>query len=219
MSAFFLISATLDPSFCLLLWVSQTLLPPHTLPPPLIPAIWSHLILNGEPARKREGMRWKRVRAAPLCSSTLLLSTPACSFWLFISCQQYFSLSAWVAHAHAASPPFTPTPHPLLPVHFYLTLFHYASPFWHLVWAFDVILKLIPLCKCEIPFFCLLFLPLVFLLYFVSPHSFFMSLLPKLALLAHPPTLMAPVFISVCLYNLHFMNLLFEGYFKLCQCV
>lgn len=148
---------------------------------------------GGDILRNSEGGR-----AAHLCSSTLLLSTPACSFWLFICLQQYFYLSACVAYAHASSPPF------ISPLHSFSHSLPLCASLLVSGLSFWRNLKFDSLTQCEIPFFCFLyFYPPVFLLYLVSPRSFFLSLLPKLMLLAHPPTLMAPVFISVCLYNLH----------------
>lgn len=170
---------------------------------------WSGSIrTGGDTLRNCEGGR-----SAHLCSSTLLHPTPACSFWLLICLQQYFYLSACVAHTHASSSPF------IAPLHSFshslplcASLLASGLSFWRNL-KFH---SLTQMRNC-IFFGFLYFYPPVCLLYLVSPHTFSLSLLPKLMLLAHPPTLMAPVFISVCLYNLYFINSWFECYFKLYQ--
>lgn len=175
-SASSLISATLHLSFCLLSYAGAPL-PSHTpppsaaLPPPLIPAILSHLILNGHAARRQEGRRQSctPLQLYPPLHTCLQLLTIDLSF-------SSISIFQPVLHTH---PRLIPSLHLSSSLIFSLSsIRHLPSSIWfELLTSFNFSF---PDTNVKFPFFLLLsvFYPHVFLLCFVS----------KLMRLARPPT-------------------------------
>lgn len=136
-------------------------------------------------------------RAAHLCSSSSLLSTPTCSFWLLICLRQFFDLLSFCLRCTR------PRLSPSLP----LPITHIFS-LVSIMWAFNVICNFLP--QFEIPFFLLsLFLTHHFSSIWGAPALIFHVPALKRTLLAHLPTsLLLYLFLPVCIIYILWINYL-----------